>query len=496
MQSAAALVDLGAVDAARNDGLTVLMMAILGRQPSKDLEADELKRTRIVDRLLEKVDSKTIGGLAFVEPKCIECSPKRKANGDMVTNNPSDQVYVLGRNTKEGWNELRELLVHGGAEWVTQSAARCRRGHRCEALDSTSNRRPRCDSCSRVLDDDPLFWTCRICDFDLCHNCSEVCPLVKLSRQNQKEHAMWWTAPSVKANYTVLNVQGHSEMTTLAGWSVLTFAAAAGRFDIVKKLSAAMGAGHDHFDENMMTPLHWAAYAGHAMVIENLANAASATVIDKLGRAPLALAPIKMLESAGMPMDMLCSKQIKCTMTHRDPNQRDGSGGTNQVIMLHREEIRTTQHFRYRSAIAHGPVHALAWGLDGISQWCFYRVTTTGRPAADYSNILAVNDADTLWPPRSGWRLAGADNPRAQVILVPSFEEHPQPMVNAGRTLYQHLAPSVGRAQLLNVDRKFADRDGYAVVSDKTNWITQARVPNPELKKNDKSLLKIIHDFR
>eukprot|EP00398_MALV-I-01_sp_L67-1_P000311 gene312-743_t len=317
-----------------------------------------------------------------------------------------------------------------------------------------------------------------------CYECSGVCPLVKLSAQNQKEYSRWWTAPSVYANYVKLNVKNHYETTTLAGWSVLTFASVAGRLDIVNKLRTTIGAGQDQRDEQNMTPLHWAAFAGHGSVIEALATTQTCCVMDKFNRAPLALAPAKMLEAAGMPSDQLCTKQIRVTMTYRDSNHRDSPA--NQVLTLTRDDTRSTHHFRYRAAMTHGPSHAIAWGLDGIPQWCLYRMLSSSRAVTDYQSIIAVNDQDTLYPPRSGWRLASADTrPRDQNILTPLIEEIPTPIVAAGRLLYDLLPEPCAREQLLSVDPAFADRSGFATpegqAQDATTWVTQTRsLPNAE----------------
>lgn len=252
------------------DGLTVLMAA--AAHGNGDL----------IQRLLD----------ASVDPN-TQLGPA--ASGEMP-------VLVVAKVGVPGFAVVDDL-ARSGVPLLAPGGPSCKNGHPLERMRAVDCiRRPACDGCHKkgLHQSEAFFWTCWMCDYDLCAHCGGVpaAVILETSPASLSENQAEELAEIHKKVNTALE-EKLVERFQMGGWTALHCAAACGRLEAGKRLIQS-GANVLTEDVQGLTPLHWSVLVDCSALAEVIleADATTAAAKDKQGRLALDLAQIEMLRSA------------------------------------------------------------------------------------------------------------------------------------------------------------------------------------------------------
>lgn len=327
--------------------------------------------------------------------------------------------YIKGQVIKEDHRSGSFLLVPSEQD----ATVRCPRGHAAERMSCYSSRTATCDVCSRTIShEEPLFFTCQACNYDVCSACCGGSLLAHLPRE--------------------LPIH-------LGSWAPLHFAAAAGHRETVHALlqAAADPCAKDCLGR---TPLHLAAASGHGWAVEELLGCQSswplADIPDLHGYLPIAFAPAEMLRFTFASDGALCGQAIEVGRAAAGAPGEPGAAGVYRV-----EGLRDGRPCYRRVA---GPGWAVCWDAQ-TSRWGLY------QERYDAGCIQYQSRENTPRCPVSGWVPVVAPEPapvfeevlpwRAGCCLIAATPEASRPKRHEIKKVVEALPQSRGQIQELTV---------------------------------------------
>jgi len=363
------------------------------------------------------------------EPVTIETS---LADGTVVFK--SENLELRGNFTGAGTIRGKVVkLAHQSGNFVLMPSAqdgtiRCAACHATQRMTAYSQRSATCDICRRSIQaQEPLFFTCLQCDYDVCSACCGGSPLLRLPVDQPVTLGDWSplhfaaAAGNAKVTQMLLDARADLHAKTCIGRTALHCAAAAGQGWVVEVLlerdppqhpylpTMSGGSASASSSSRAPAPLEVSesgnsetdAASAAGSLDEDIAEAGIAGIADKHGLMPLALAPFEMLRYACSPGEL----QGQSIEVGRQAAGAPGEPAAAGIYKIH--------------ALRDGKP---SYRKDGNIGWTIYWDKLTSRwgiyqESLDAGNIQYQRKSSSDRCPSSGWEAVIAPDP------VPAFEE-------------------------------------------------------------------------